>query len=200
MQGIASGRQASVQGVGGMIVRRTNDAYYTPQALADAIWKQVHPHGWSERILEPSVGGGAFLGYPLAEFPQADITALDIDPNAEGLRMVPKSKAVDFLQWETEERFDIIIGNPPFSQAEQHVRKATTLLNQYGRVIFLLRLSFLCSKKRSKLFGDFPLNSLYPVVPRPSFTGNGNDNSEYAVFEWVSGYDEPTIRHLLWHK
>lgn len=49
---------------------------------------------------------------------------------------------------------------------------------------FVLRLNFLGSTKRSGLWHDHPPDAVYTLEPRPSFTGGGNDSTEYALIVW----------------
>jgi hypothetical protein len=93
---------------------------------------------------------------------------------------------------------DLIIGNPPYMLAEEHV----TLARKTGAwVAFLLRLSFLGSQARAKTVWASPgLRWLIPISRRPSFTGGGSDASEYAVFVWGRGFtgNAVVLPHLQW--
>jgi SAM-dependent methyltransferase len=83
---------------------------------------------------------------------------------------------------------DIVIGNPPYSQAAEWVRYFTSL-RQGGRpntVAFLLRLNFLGSaKKRLDILQGPMTPDVYVLSKRPSFTGDGKtDATEYGWFVW----------------
>jgi hypothetical protein len=86
-------------------------------------------------------------------------------------------------------RYDWVIGNPPFKEAERHVRKA--LVGGHD-VAFLLRLAFLESKARVP-FWTGPgacLRKMWVLAERPSFTANGKtDSAAYAFFWWQPGFE-----------
>jgi hypothetical protein len=125
----------------------------------------------------------------------------------------------DFLRYETDKPYDAIIGNPPYSEAEAHVRHAITLLKQesHAAVCFLLRLNFLAgierngwSKKDNRYTGDgfYDIHKpeyVYVLDKRPPFIDdakgkNRTDSCEYGVFVWRSHTPdfEPTIRFIRW--
>ena len=167
--------------------RKARDAYYTPMALAVRILDQLGElEGYS--VLEPSVGEGAFA--LAAAFAGANVTALDLDPHPPFEKYAADDDfdfhpGTDFLSWEPDQAYDFVIGNPPYADAEAHVRKAYACLKPGGRVVFLLRLGFLASLERADLFCETRLERVRVVRPRPSFTGDGGtDGSEYAVFIW----------------
>lgn len=51
-------------------------------------------------------------------------------------------------------------------------------------IIMLLRTSFLESKKRYNFWQQHPVNGLYVLSQRPSFTGKGTDATSYSFFVW----------------
>lgn len=81
-------------------------------------------------------------------------------------------------------KYDVIIGNPPYSLAQEFIDKSLELLAPGGRLIFLLRTNFLESKKRFEWWQDKLPNGLYVLHSRPSFTGKGTDATSYAWFVW----------------
>ena len=97
---------------------------YTPEAIADEVTRTALDSygGMPARILEPSVGEGAFLkSLACHEIGGSRVTAVDIDgvviarvrDSYEGIEVIHG----DFLSYalEVEDRsFDLIIGNPPF--------------------------------------------------------------------------------------
>lgn len=109
---------------------RLTGAVYTPGAVAEAVIRYVRGDLPSHklRILEPSVGDGAFLAHLADLLPENDYVAIDIDHQViEGLAETAGSwplsatlYATDFLQFACDEieaggsKFDLIVGNPPF--------------------------------------------------------------------------------------
>ena len=75
----------------------------------------------------------------------------------------------------------MIITNPPFSLWKEFTAKCIRISDAS---FILLRLSCLGSKKNRDFWLHHPPKILMPISPRPSFTGKGTDNSEYAFFGW----------------
>jgi hypothetical protein len=177
------------------------DRYYTPDKLAERLVGLLPLKG-GQKVLEPSAGGGAFvralwrLQSPGGERVPLYISAIDIDPDApifsRGVGMVNPEpgwktpgvglRVADFTQCFFKPGPDWIIGNPPYRHAETHIRWA--LKQAKVGVAFLLRLSFLESAERLAFWYESPVNDLYVLAERPSFTGQGTDSSAYAFFVW----------------
>lgn len=91
----------------------------------------------------------------------------------------------DFLNYNFDnKKFDIIIGNPPYSYAKEFIEKCFELQSKNGVIIMLLRTAFLESKKRYEFWKQHPLTELYVLSKRPSFTGKGTDATSYSWFVW----------------
>jgi hypothetical protein len=109
----------------------------------------------------------------------------------------------DFLTWKTKQKFDLIIGNPPYRQAEEFVRKSFELLKPGGTVLFLLRLAFLESQKRGEgLWKERVPKNVWVSSRRISFTGNRkSDETAYSLYHWEEQYKENyfTGRWLDWN-
>ena len=173
--------------------RRAYDAYYTPDRLASVLVGQLldrsflHP---SQSVLDPHCGGGAFLRALGRYLPPGNILGTDIYPSARGLAasvlepQVGLRRAFDFLRpWPAEwRRPHWIVGNPPYSAAELHVRQALSVA-RVG-VAFLLRLGFLGAASRYPFWQEMPARRIWVLSERPSFTGGGHDSQEYAFFVW----------------
>ena len=91
----------------------------------------------------------------------------------------------DFLDkdWWPVQKIDTIITNPPYSDAEDFIRKSVKIANH---TFMLLRLNFLSSSKRVDLFNRF-MPDVYVLPNRPSFTGEGTDSTDYGWFHWTKG-------------
>ena len=171
--------------------RREHDSYQTDpklaRFLAKRLWADGHvrPRG---DVLEPSCGVGAFVQAARDVLDARSITARDVvDYSAEpAMDFV----TVDFLKTSFEDfnrgenRYDLVIGNPPYKCAEDHVRRGLSLLRVGGTLAFLLRLSFAESKERIEFWRAYPAAHVYVLSERPSFTGGGTDSSAYAFFVW----------------
>lgn len=197
--------------------RRANDAYFTDDRVARAVVEHLQklrtktsPEGLQyyrqdndeiqvgsfrftvevapRTILEPSVGGGAFVRACRAVWPDSAIMACDIEP-AIGSDALPCEfyGGVDFATFQPQERFDLIIGNPPFKHAAEHIDHAFTLLAPGGVIAMLLPVSFLGGHAKARK--DFWTKRGAPkridvLYPRPSFTGGGTSAMEFAIMMW----------------
>ena len=192
------------------------DAYYTKDEVARAIVERVSLMGVNSKIedsfagragrvvceqfkprtiLEPSVGGGAFVRACREVWPDIqEIHGCDVDGGAAGLDDCRRYYVGDFIESESWCKYDLIIGNPPYRHAEEHIRHALTLLAPGGVCAMLLRVGFMGSKKRRAFFADYPVRRMDVLRPRPSFTNGGTDSSEYGVFYW--GDVAPGIGHI----
>ena len=125
-----------------------------------------------------------------------NITALEIrSEEKENLNKLTDNVIIDdFIHSEIKNKYDIIIGNPPYSLAIEFVKKSLELLNDDGILIFLLRTAFLESKARYKFWQENPLTGLLTLSKRPSFTGKGTDATSYSWFIWDKSTDKQYIK------
>jgi hypothetical protein len=100
-----------------------NGVYLTPAPLARALVALVPFLDTPTMVLEPSVGGGAFVAALLERERRTRVyhryQAIDVDPMATGLDMVREeggwAAAGDFLTAALPVRPGAIVGNPPFA-------------------------------------------------------------------------------------
>jgi len=78
------------------------------------VWKHVNIEPMT--ILEPSAGSGEFYDDCREKFPEARITGVELDEDMATARGFVNC---DFLRWNCDEKFDLIVGNPPFVQREK---------------------------------------------------------------------------------
>ena len=172
-----------------MSERLANDAYFTPPALAEAIVQRLLDRGLLRpgmSVWEPHAGSGSFVR-PLIAAGLA-ITASDLEPlpiqcggPLDGFILTPyRHNAADGWRESWGDRPDWIIGNPPFGEAEAHVR-ALLPVARCG-VAFITRQSFASTAKRADLTAA--VWQVWPISPRPSFTGGATDAAEYNVLVW----------------
>lgn len=162
--------------------RRDGDAYYTPDALAEALVAML-PINRRDLCVEPHVGGGAFAR--ALHRRGASVIGVDIDPDASGFEWCAEThRACDWLSFPKDTGpIDWVIGNPPFRNFGAHADKALSLEPSLG-VAFLLRLAVLESAKRADWWRTRMPSYLYPIAKRPSFTGGSTDSCAYGWFVW----------------
>lgn len=109
----------------------------------------------------------------------------------------------DFLMYDFE-NVNCIITNPPYSHAEEFVRRGLKVVNDGGYVIMLLRIQFLESKSRYKMFVEEGLNPKYVYIhsSRIDCYMNGdksrkNSMMAFAWYVWEKGRKGETIVRFI---
>ena len=103
------------------LARCTQYAHFTPEFIVRAIWAAVLRLGWrGGRVLEPGIGTGLFPALMPEDLREVShVTGVELDPvTARIARLLqPRARIVnsDFARTELPPRFDLAIGNPPFS-------------------------------------------------------------------------------------
>lgn len=174
-------------------MRHKNDFYATPDWCVKRLFEHLSLPGgmW----LEPCVGRGDIVR-AVSEI-KTDITWDVNDLELPKQANLGKGTLVDrvteggFFSFEPPEGrfYDVCFTNPPYSMAQEFVEKALTVSN---RVVMLLRLGFLATRKRSQFLRK-QTPSVYVLPNRPSFNGEGNDMSEYAWFVWDKDSTESKV-------
>lgn len=131
--------------------RENNAAYYTNKFIVNEIYKQLPEFEKEEiNILEPSVGVGNFLPFLFKKYEnvkRVNIDVADIDKkNLQILQLLLQKKRMpsnvninyintDTLLYDFKKRYDLVVGNPPFSKLkakdakkylENNINKNTT--------------------------------------------------------------------------
>lgn len=132
--------------------------YPTPVSLAETLisgydWKYI------QSVLEPSAGKGnlarsaagkmwgvqrSYPPYDEHSWKEAirgtDVDCIEIDPalrsnlEGQGFRVIHD----DFLTFETQKRYDLILMNPPFDQGAEHLLKAIEMQRRGGKIACIL--------------------------------------------------------------
>ncbi len=175
--------------------RNEYDFYATPIDVVENFIKNYG--GLSGKILEPSAGNGNIIKALNKQNIDCEIHAVEIrEEEKSNLNKLSKKVFIcDFLQeYNNDEKYDVIIGNPPFSNAIDFTEKCLKMLKEDGKLIFLLRTSFLESKKRKEFWQKNPVSDLYVLSQRPSFTGKGTDATSYSWFIWDKSTTKQSIK------
>ena len=97
-----------------------NSAYYTPASLVQFMYDWLHIYGFTGgNILEPAIGHGVFIEHmPENMRNNSRITAVEIDRiSSQIVKTLYPDIALHnqgFETWHPEQRFDAILGNPPY--------------------------------------------------------------------------------------
>jgi len=167
--------------------RNEADFYATPLETVYALLDTYDDIGPGDIILEPSAGNGNIIQALRNRGYKNFIEAVELreDETTNLMNIASEVSICDFLtDYNATCKYDVIIGNPPYSLAQEFIDKSLELLAPGGRLIFLLRTNFLESKKRFAWWQDKTPNGLYVLSKRPSFTGKGTDATSYSWFIW----------------
>ena len=105
----------------------------------------------------------------------------------------------DFLSTENKEWEGDIITNPPYSLAKDFILKALQIIPQGNKVAMFLKLTFLESQSRKKMFTDIPPKTLYVSSSRIQCAKNGDFDlypssaTAYGWYVWEKGFKGNTI-------
>lgn len=115
--------------------REKNAAFYTNKFIVNEIMSSLPTFSKDEiRILEPSVGAGSFIPFLFKRYedvPHVILDVVDIDPDSiETLNIILEKLAIpqnftinrvcqDFLTYHAPYRYDLAVGNPPFSKLKE---------------------------------------------------------------------------------
>lgn len=173
-------------------MRNDKDFYVTPRSTINALFGNYDiKTGW---VLEPCAGNGSICK-ALRENPKWDGSLYAVEIREEEQYILSDYcddvLIADFLQADLNNFAypmpcppKTIITNPPFSIAEEVIEKCFEIADDQTEIIMLLRLGFLEAVKRKTFWGKHPNVSLITLSNRPSFTGNGTDNSAYGWYIW----------------
>lgn len=138
--------------------RKKKAQFFTPKLLVEKILEEAEIDFNNKIILEPSCGDGAFI----EELIKSNNEIYAVDKDKEKIKIIKEKYqnvqtiTKDFLQYNPEIKFDIVIGNPPFNlptkqeyvdSTEGFVSHAIDLVKEDGYVVFILPNTVLRNKK-----------------------------------------------------
>ena len=158
------------------------DHYATPEWATQAL---LNKEVFSQTIWEPACGDGAIVEV--------------LKDNGYGVLATDIQNGEDFFEQESQQ-MDIIT-NPPFNQAEKFIWHALEVGG--NKVAMFLKLSFLESEGRKKLFEETPLETVYVFRKRVNLYPYGEEKPKnsgttaYAWYVWNKNYKGlPIIKWL----
>jgi predicted RNA methylase len=119
--------------------QRIDEKFFTPPGLAERVVREADVKGY--RVLEPSAGHGSLVKECL-EQGAIHVDMIEKDSgNRDVLAAITGATLLncrEFAGFDTVERYDRIVMNPPFSRDIAHVMKAYSLLAPGGRLVAIL--------------------------------------------------------------
>lgn len=126
--------------------KEKEEFFPTPSTLLDKVtegvdWRKV------KNILEPSAGKGDICDYIKkcsSEYPYynncVNIDCIEIDPDLRKILRGKEYRVIhdDFLTFQTQKTYDLVIMNPPFSNGAAHLLKALDVVKYGGNIICIL--------------------------------------------------------------
>jgi len=168
------------------------DPYETPEWCVDQCIYHALPDFLGsfepKTILEPSAGSGVFVRLLRRRYPNAVIHGIDLDPKVGPWPEADLSVHGNFLSAEFGQgfgllpRYDLVIGNPPYTFALPFVKQGSVIGRQ---VTFLLRAGFLESEERNHYLRDVnPPAWEHVLANRPAFVTTKTDSCVYMWISW----------------
>jgi hypothetical protein len=199
--------------------RALDDRYITPQLECEQayamlmkwepLWGLEYPFlnkhcmPRAPYILDPGAGPGIWGNVARKIWPAATIHGVDIQ-SQEAPGSYDKYTIGSFPEVSRLRGYDLIVGNPPYDQANRFVEESLRRLGERGWLIFLMPLRYCTgSRRRDGLFSDHPL-FLYAVYSRRiSWRPDGKRKTpprDHALFVWQRGYEGPAHMDLIGRK
>lgn len=156
--------------------RRDSDFYPTPPECTHALldWLKLS----RGVVLEPACGDGAIS--KVIEARGLQVVSSDIRETGYGIGLR------NFLEFPAATReelpVDWIITNPPFSLAEEFIRKALSIT---PNVAMLLKSQYWHANGRAKLFGEHPPAAVLPLTWRPDFLNGERGGAPTMEVAWT---------------
>lgn len=114
------------------------------------------------------------------------------------VKRTPTTEVLDFLDCNVQHWDGDIITNPPYTNAQEFVEKALSVVSEGHKVAMFLRLQFLEGLHRYDLFKENPPKVVYVSSKRMRCGKEGEFNTSsssiiaYAWFVWEKGYKGAT--------
>lgn len=118
-------------------------------------------------------------------------------------RGYPDTEVIDFLSLKKGDvKKDVprdIITNPPYKFGKEFVKQALDISMDSAKIAMFLKLTFLESKSRKKLFEEYPPKTIYVFSERIDCWKNGIKPEKslkavcYAWFIWEKGFTGDTV-------
>ena len=171
---------------------RENDDYYATEPKATELLLGLEK--FSPKIWEPACGEGHMSEVLI----KAGYKVISSDLIDRGYG----KGGVDFLSDDIKKWGGDIITNPPYKYAKQFIEKSLSIIPEGNKVAMFLKIQFMESKGRKKLFTETPPKVIYVSSSRLLCAKNGKFQEmidgggsavSYAWYIWEKGFKGNTI-------
>ena len=178
--------------------REPFDCYETPAWCVRRYLESAPPLRPGDRVLEPSAGSGSIARVVRELYPGVHITAVELQSRYHDDLLEAADEVwcpQNFLRWQaaqvhwqaTQEDYDLVIGNPPFTLADEFMLCAHRIGRRWA---MLLRLNVLEGENRADLFRLIKPGAL--VLPnRPGFKRKMSQ-TDACAYAWINS--DSTLR------
>ena len=145
-------------------------------------------------ILEPSIGRGDLVEYINSMNNNIKFDMYEIDNTIKLLSSINKDNINygDFLEYEIENKYDTIIGNPPYVKTKKgcnlyikFIEKSYKLLNTNGELIFIVPSDFIKLTSSSKIINKMMKDGTFTHIIHPhNETLFDNANIDVIIFRY----------------
>jgi methylase of polypeptide subunit release factors len=161
--------------------RAENDFYATPITATIALLEREPFEG---NILEPACGQGHIIKAIKQWNPSADVQGTDLVQRADIFSLGVLRGNIDFLGPNFREgEYENIITNPPFSLAQEFIKKALKIASK--KVAMFCKIQLLEGRARKEMFESTHLKMVYVFSRRVSPLRDGKDLDEKGK-PWAS--------------
>lgn len=182
--------------------RVDNDYYATDPKAVKKLFNNLAINKEINSFLEPCVGGGNIADEVISIRKPSTTKFIDIVD-----RGYPNTEVADYLTYSSDEKFDLIMTNPPYSLGQEFVNKSMSMLSKGGYLIMFLKIQFLEGMKRKPMFNKYPPKYIYVFRKRMGTWRNGEEFDDdgkhrsttmcHAWFVWQDGFSgEPIVRWI----
>lgn len=133
--------------------RVASDFYATPLESIYSLLDNYDGIKPGDKILEPSAGNGNIIQALRDKGYKNTIDAIELRAEeANNLATLADDVIIgNFLELNNSDKWNVIIGNPPYSLAQEFIDKSLEVLAPGGRLIFLLRTNFFRESKAREM-------------------------------------------------
>ena len=183
---------------------KENQFYPTPKKLVEKLlkpWRKSYTDHYGLRgeyynlgklkILEPSAGKGDILDAITSDNrPKPNTYCIEIDPNLQEILKGKGYKVIaeDFMDYNEDYIFDMVLMNPPFNHGVDHVLKAWDVLTLGGEIAAIINAETVLnpySEKRKLLLSYIEQYGSYEIVEN-AFSEAEHKTDVTVALVWIS--------------